>query len=86
VADDHDAERKSRVRNAIVQHLLRFPLAGDTPSGIATCWLPSPGYEGAAQIIEEVVETMVAAGELMPRNLPDGSVLFVRGSALASHE
>lgn len=86
MADDHDAGRKSQVRRAVLDHLLQFPLAGDTPGGIAACWLPSSGYEDAAAIIEDVVQTMVAAGELTPRGLPDGSVLFVRGPVLPTRE
>ena len=78
-------DRKAAVRAAILQHLQRFPHAGDTPTGIVACWLPSPGYEDAARVIDDVVETMVAAGELTPRRLPDGSVLLVRGPSLASH-
>jgi hypothetical protein len=78
-------DRKAAVRAAILQHLQRFPHAGDTPTGIATCWLPAQGYEDAGRIIDHVVETMVAAGELTPRRLPDGTVLLVRGPSLGSH-
>lgn len=81
--DDHDAEREAKVRSVIIQHLLRFPQAGDTAEGIVACWLPSSGYEDAVHIIANVVETMVAAGELTPRNLPDGRILFVRGPTLS---
>jgi hypothetical protein len=86
VADDHDEKREAHIRSAIIQHLCSFPLAGDTPEGMVACWLPSSGYEGAIQVIGKVVETMVAAGELAPRSLPGGRVLFVRGPALVPLE
>ena len=83
---DHDAEREAKVRSAIIQHLLRFPQAGDTTEGMVACWLPSSGYEDAIQVIDNAVEMMVAAGELTPRNLPDGRVLFMRGPVLSDHD
>jgi hypothetical protein len=82
VIDDHETQREAQVRSAIIQHLLRFPQAGDTSEGIVSCWLPSFGYDDAVDIIGNVIETMVAAGELTPRSLPDGRTLFVRGPKL----
>jgi hypothetical protein len=83
VDDDHTAKRKAEIRAAIVQYLQRFPLAGDTPEGIAACWMPSSGNEDALTFIGAVVEAMVTARELKPRNLPDGLVLYLRGPALS---
>ncbi len=71
-----------RLRIAIVRYLADHPLAGDTADGIATRWVPVCGYEDAPHHIDDVVATMVAAGELAPRPLPDGRVLYVRGPAL----
>ena len=82
MADDRDPERKEQIRAAIIRYLQRHPLAGDTPEGIVACWLPPRRYEDAPQFIGEVVETMVAAGELAPRHLPGGRLLYVRGPAL----
>jgi len=82
VSDDHEAERTARVRAAICAHLQRYPLAGDTPGGIVASWLPARGYEDAPHLIEAVLRIMVAAGELVPRQLPGGRVLYVRGPAL----
>lgn len=82
MADDRDEERKAHLREAIIRHLQRYPLAGDTPEGMAACWVPHRGYEDAPQFIGGVVETMVTAGELVPRHLPDGRLLYVRGPAL----
>jgi hypothetical protein len=82
VTDDRDEESRAQLRAAIIRYLQRYPLAGDTPEGIATCWVPPRGYEDAPRVIGDVVETMVAAGELAPRHLPDGRLLYVRGAAL----
>ena len=82
MTDDRDEERKARLRAAINRYLEQCPLAGDTPAGIAACWLPSHGYEDTLQFLAEVVDAMVAAGELVPRLLPDGRLLYVRGPAL----
>ena len=83
-ADDHDAEREVGLRAAIIRHLQRYPLAGDTPEGMVVSWLPSPGFACAPHVIDAVVATMVAAGELAPRELPDGRVLYVRGPTLST--
>jgi len=76
------AKRKSRIRAAILRHIRQAPLAGDTPEGIVTCWLPRHGYEDALCFIDDVIAEMVAAGELAERPLPDGRVLYVRGAAV----
>jgi hypothetical protein len=76
--DENPAEISVRVRSAIIDHLRRYPLAGDTLEGIVSCWLPSRYRDKAAQ----VVESMVLAGELALRPLPDGRALYVRGPAL----
>jgi hypothetical protein len=82
LADDHDAERKAELRIAILRYLREHPLAGDTPEGIAACWVPPHGYEDALLHLGDVVDTMVAAGELAPRALPDDRILYVRGPRL----
>jgi len=84
LADDLDEDRKARLRAAIVSHLRRCPFAGDTPEGMVSWWLPERGYEDAPHFIASVVETMLAAGELVARPLPDGSILYVRGPALSA--
>jgi hypothetical protein len=86
VRDDEDAERVSQLRHAIAHHLKRYPNAGDTPDGIIACWVPRRGFEDAPHYINDVIEEMVAAGELVPRNLPDGRVLYVRGPCLDDAE
>lgn len=84
LADQRDADRISHVRTAIVRYLRGNPHAGDTPAGIVACWLPARSYADAPLFIEAVIDTMVAAGELAPRRLPDGRILYVRGPALTT--
>jgi len=84
VTDDNESKRTELLRVAIKRHLQRFPHAGDMRKGIVANWLPSYGFEDAPQLIDSVLETMVAAGELSPRQLPDGQILYVRGPALAA--
>ena len=79
---EDDAECAARLRRLIVEHLRRYPHAGDTVDGITACWLPPRGFEDAPQHINDVIARMVVARELVSRHLPDGRVLFVRGPAL----
>ena len=57
--DDPAAEIRARIRAAIIGHLQRYPLAGDTTEGMIACWMP-PGGGEALRFVEEVVESMVA--------------------------
>jgi len=74
---DHDADRKTRPREAIAAHLESHPRAGATPEGIIASWLPARGYEDAILHIGEVLDAMVKSGELVARPLPDGVTLYV---------
>jgi hypothetical protein len=82
VATDRDAQRKVRLREAIAAYLLRHPLAGDTREGILACWLPDRGYEDAGAHLDDVLEAMLDANELVARELPARQVLYVRGPKL----
>ena len=79
------AGRKARLRAALLRHLRAYPLAGDTPEGMVACWIPASDRGDGAQFIGEVIDEMVAAGELAPLNLPGGRVLYVRGPALETN-
>lgn len=81
VARDDDAQR-ARIREAILQHIHKYPLAADTADGIRACWLPGTGFEDAPDHIAAVLEDMVAKRWLQARQLPDGKILFyMRGEA-----
>ena len=72
-----DVESRARVRMTIMRHLRRHPLAGDTADGILSCWLS--GSVDAVRVIDEVIASMVAAGELTAQRLPDGRWFYRRG-------
>ena len=76
--DDPAAESKARIRAAIIDHLQRYPLAGDTTDGMIACWMPV-GRGDASRFVEDVVESMAASGELVAQQLPDGRILYKRG-------
>jgi len=86
VVDDPDSERKARLGAALLRHLQRCPLAGDTSEGMVACWIPRRGYEDATRFISQVIDEMVAAGELVAMQLPDGRALYVGGPAVRAHE
>lgn len=81
VPDDPAAAIRARIRAAIVGHLKRYPLAGDTTEGMIACWMPF-GHAEALRFVEEVVESMVASGELVAQHLPDGRILYKRGPSI----
>lgn len=70
------ASHATRLCTAIQRHLESHPAAADTIDGIVNCWLPSLGFEDAADHIEEAIEKLVAARWLRPVSLPDGNVLY----------
>ena len=76
--DDPAAESKARIRAAILEHLKRYPLAGDTTEGVVACWMPL-GRGEPLHFVVEVVDRMVTAGELLAQQLPDGRILYKRG-------
>ena len=78
MAEDGDVEIRARVRSAILDHLRRNPCAGDTADGILACWLTPLPIGEAARVIDEVIDAMVAAGELVARQLPDGHWFYRR--------
>jgi hypothetical protein len=53
---------------------------------MVACWIPRRGYEDATRFISQVIDEMVAAGELVAMQLPDGRALYVGGPAVRAHE
>jgi len=86
VAESADAELKARLRASLVRHLRLHPFAGDTTEGMVTCWIPRRAFDNAPQLIEEIVESMVAAGELVATTLPDGRIFYQRGPAITAQD
>lgn len=76
--DERAARSRARIRAAIIEHLQRYPLAGDTTDGVIAAWMP-PGGTEPRHVVEEVAESMVTSGELLAQQLPDGRILYKRG-------
>lgn len=79
-----DVERRTRLRAAVATYLRHCPQAGDTADGVVASWLAREEFADAPRYIHEVLEAMVASGELEVRQLPDGRALYVRGPALGT--
>lgn len=77
-----DDSTKRRVRQAIVSHVLAYPDVADTPGGIAQWWLPATGFEGAIDLIDEVLAELVDEGILGKRQLPDGGVVYAAAGTI----
>jgi hypothetical protein len=80
VTDDDTA--KQRLRIAIARHVFAHPDVADTPAGIVQFWLPASGFEDAIDVIDDVLDGLVAEGVLRRRRMPDGGVVYAAtGSA-----
>jgi len=67
----------TKLCRAIQRHLMTHPFAADTAAGILSAWLPSQGFEDAADHIGAALDALVAEGWLCAHTLPDGNVLYV---------
>ena len=81
VFSDDDAAAKTRLREAILRHVLQYPNAADTANAIVKWWLPHTGYEDSPRHLEAVLEDMVNKHWLRREVLPDGEILYLRGDA-----
>jgi hypothetical protein len=79
------ARHRENLCIAIQRHLSSHPLAADTAAGILASWLPAQGFEDAAAHIEDALRTLVAAGRLRARLLPDGNVLYAANAENRPH-
>ena len=79
----HDAATQiARLKEAILRHIKKHPLAADTAEGILACWVPRTGFEDAPDHIAAALGDMVAKRLLQARGLPDGVVVYGRGDGL----
>lgn len=76
-----EADRRTRLCEAILQHLRTHAFAADTLEGIVTSWLPSLEFADAPDHIEAVLEEMTQRRWLRAHALPDGQILYTRGDA-----
>ena len=79
---DDEAARRTRLCEAILQHLRIHPLAADTAEGIVSSWLPAgAGLADAAAHIDTVLQDMTQKRLLRAYPLPGGRVLYTKGAA-----
>ena len=74
--DGDDVQQKARLRAAILRHVQRNAFSADTAKGILVSWLPEKEFEGAAWLIDRVLEELVAEGWLVSTLLPGGDILY----------
>jgi hypothetical protein len=77
VEADDLAERRRRLRGAIVAYLEKHPAASDTPDGICRWWLRPSGSDEDVATVEQALEELVLTGEMQRRLLPDGGVVYL---------
>ena len=80
VPDDDDA-RRTRLCEAILEHLRRHPFAADTAGGIVSSWLPDAGMADAPAYIDAVLQDMTEKRLLRAYSLPGGATLYAKGAA-----
>ena len=79
-----DGDREARIRRlreAILEHVLRHPEASDTPQGILAWWLADGCFEDAPGLIDETLSVLANEGLLRRLRLPDGGTLYAAGNA-----
>lgn len=69
---------KARLKEAIVRHFCRYPLARDTEHGMLVSWLPGKGFEQAPRLIGEVLDELVNEGSLEVDRPTGGDPLYSR--------
>ncbi|MEO8136737.1 MAG: hypothetical protein ABI831_22530 [Betaproteobacteria bacterium] len=62
---------------SLLAYLTAHPDAADSIEGIRRWWLPSHTHARTPDM-EAALERLVRMGELTPRQLPDGGVLYAR--------
>lgn len=67
---------RGHVRDAVVEHLRRYPDARDSLRGIAAWCEAILGLRPAEDLVEDVVESMLADGALHAVRLPDGTKVY----------
>lgn len=81
IVPDDEAARRTRLCEAILQHLRVHERAADTADGIVSNWLPAAGLADARADIEGVLKDMTQKNLLRAHLLPGGELLYTKGSA-----
>lgn len=76
-------DRNAPVRLAVIAYLARHPSAADSLAGICGWWLPALGVEAGPDVVEPVLEALVAGRKLERITGVDGTVIY-RAATVAS--
>lgn len=69
-------QRRAAARRAILRYLEKHPEACDTVEGIQGWWLPEEGVTEGRELVEGVLEELVALGDVRRVTLPDGGEVY----------
>ena len=73
---DELAKRREAVCGAILRYLAEHPRASDTAAGICAWWLPAKGVNEGPELVEGVLEALVAEGRIRPTEVPGGARVY----------
>lgn len=74
--DDEEPERRQAIRGALLRYLREHPRAADTAAGICTWWLAEDGVNEVGDLVEHVLEALVAEGVMRRIGLRDGTQIY----------
>jgi hypothetical protein len=74
--NDAGRARREKIENAVLRYLRRHPNASDTVSGICDWWLPAEGIEASPQLVEAVLDELVAQQRVQRHELSDGTRIY----------
>ena len=75
---EDDERSVSKIEACIHDYLAENPDAADTVDGIAVWWLSPAVSDATPERIERALDRLIRARELVPSELPDGTVLYRR--------
>lgn len=78
------AARRAAIRSAILRYLSRHPRASDAVAGICAWWLPEEGITAPTDLVDEVLETLVAQQLIRRVRLADGTLIYGSGDTDAA--
>jgi hypothetical protein len=71
-----DDSQRSEQRTTILRYLAERPNAGDTVDGVVQWWLPLQRCADAREMVESILEELVAEGLVVRSSLIDGTVMY----------
>lgn len=69
-------DRRDAVRAALLDYLGRHPQAADSLAGVCAWWLDAQGVRETEELVEDVLDQLVAEGVLACVALRDGTSVY----------